>query len=327
MEFAYKPNMEAYGEKSLDQLGAEDFEVLRRRAFLDGKDSMAGMRQVRELLAQRHGHSAEDARKLSVSALEQPKAIAAASNLLAHGDAVPSWNLSNAQGAGAPVDYGTAGEKGLDSSLAMLPGALISASELQLPASVFTSAAGERPAMSVASGATDVAFNAPAAQSQPADAVAKGASANGIISGAGGEVPSPSQLGGGGLNVVPAGADFRATYNDWAQSDSGLRGKIGQQDTSAPAPWQLSQQPIVMNGEVGRDGRLAAFAALGQEDPSRSMAEVLAASPFGSRDGQSMAGATTDLSALDATKLYGRSAKPVQVSGGNTALFHNPGNW
>ena len=352
LQFGYTPNLEAHGGQSLDELSAADFEMQRRRAFLDGKDSMAGMRQVKELLAQRNGYSADDARSMSVAALEKSKS---GGNGGASPATVPSWNLSNSQGAGAESDYGTLGEKDLDDVLGRLPSAVAMAN---LPPSELagfgensvygvgdatTMTAGMNLNWGVNHGDANTNPNQPHEQSTIAaraamteqapggSAVQAQSSADGTVSGEmSGELPGPGELYSRGYQpaqqITPGGADFRALANDWAQSDTGLRGQLQQEDLSKVAPWQLKQQPISMNGDSTRDARMAAFAAMGESDPSRNAAEVLAAAPFGTRDGQTMAGATIDLSHLDARKLYGNTGRPpVQVRSGVPGF--NPGNY
>lgn len=351
LQFGYTPNLEGHSGVSLNALSQSDFDGLRRRAFLDGKDSMAGMRQVRELLAQRNGYSAEEARKLSVAALEKSKSGGKGGVDAA---AVPSWNLSNSQGVGAQSDYGTLGEKDLNEVLGQLPSVVQAANWPPggLPffgedsvygvgdATTLTAGMNLNWGVNVGDANTNpdrpqeqatIAVRSAMTEQAPGGSATQGqSSADGTVSGAiSGDLADPNQLGGHGYasarQITPGGSDFRAMTNDWAQSENGLRGKIKAEDLSQVAPWQLSQQPIVMNGDATRDGRMAAFAAMGERDPARGTAEVLAASPFGSRDGQSMAGATIDLSHLDARTLYGSAGRPIQVRSGVPGF--NPGNF
>lgn len=342
MAFGYQPTLK--DGQSLDQLSDSEFERERRDAFLNGKDSMAGMRQVRELLAQRNGYSAEQARTMSVAALEQPKAGASSSSVTK--TSIPTWNLTNGDGPGAQGDYGTVGEQDLNKVLQYLESGgpvprVVQQSYEALPAfggamdfevndgtlrafgDLNTNAndAGTQAAAAIKHNATLAAPGGPVIEQQ--------SSADGQISAGAGDlhsaqelnVPSYSQAG----VMVPGGAEFKGVLNDYMQAAGGLRARLSNAPLDQVAPWQMSQQPITLNGDNTRDARLAAFAAAGEQDPSRSQTEALAASPFGTRDGQSMAGSTVDLSGLDARKLYGTSDRPTQVRSGVPGF--NPGNY
>lgn len=338
LEFGYKPNLSGMGGASLDQLSAEDFELQRRRAFLDGTDSMAGMRQVRELLAQRNGYSANEARTMSVAGLEKPKAGST------QGGAVGKWNLTGPKGEAAQAGYDTVGEKNLDQVMNYLQngGPVAAAKEQEWEAIPGFGGAMAVDGSNLQAG-LDLNVNPQAASTQVQIALKHGAtidapggavteqqsSADGQISdqspdlNQGGmlQAPSYSEVG----VMAPGGADFRALANDWAQSGSGLRGRLENTPLDQVAPWQMKQPPLTLNGDNTREIRMAAFAAAGENDPNRSVSEVLAASPIGTRDGQSVSGATTDLSQLDARKIYGQKNRPTQVRSGVPGF--NPGNY
>ena len=243
----------------------EDLETARRRAFLDSKDSMSGIRAVRNLLSEEVTNRGGDATA---------------------GGSIPSI-------------------RGLEGQLAKLGPAKGIQSDSNGNWIVSNDSAGEeatRQAMS---------FGNPAA-----------AAGNRIAGGP--DAVAPQAFDSAMPQLAPSGNLPQAGMNAYMQGAMKQKLQANQQPLNEIASWQVTQKPITaLREDPGRDAKLAAYAARGEQAPTTPGEAVLAAgagNAYGTRAGQFKPGNTLNLGFLDPDQL-----PPLNSKGHYTA--YNPGNY
>ena len=268
-----------------------DLETRRRRAFLDGSDSMSGLKAMRGVLA-------------------DELTARGGGDALAKGGAIPSVKFLEAQIAkqGPAPGLGYDGNRNWTASN----------DKAGEQATLRAMGAGPAPGLGYDGQGSWTASNDKAGEEATLRAMsASPAGATpGQIAQVGLDASTPALAASGGLP--------QKAINDYMQT--ALRGKVsaGAQPLNEVAKWQVTPQPIpALRQDPGRDAALAAFAARGEQAPTSPGEAVLAAgagNAFGTRGGQFKPGNTLNLGHLDPEQL-----PPLNSSGYYSG--YNPGNF
>ena len=276
----------------------EDLDLARRRAFLDGKDSMAGMKAVRGLLAEEVANRGGD-----VSA----------------GGSIPSVSFLEGQlaklGPAKGIKTNEKGEWTVGNDKA--------GEDATLQAMGF---GGPAKGIQIDSQGNWTVGNDSAGEAATLQAMAFGDSA---AAGGNRMAGGPDAIAAKAFNpetpqLAPSGNLPQAAVNEWMQT--ALRGKVsaGQQPLDQVATWQVTPQPIPgLRQDPGRDAALAAFAARREAaptSPGEALLAVGAGNAYGTRAGQFKPGNTMNLGFFDPRQL-----KPLNSDGHYSG--YNPGNF